>query len=62
MGAQTPQIRKEIFTMKKFFLGMVIGVILIGGWYTLSANYKARQAEQAARAARDAAAVQGPVR
>ncbi len=45
--------------MKKFLLGVVVGVILI---CTLSTIYKAGKARQAEGAARDAAAAQAPVR
>jgi len=48
--------------MKKFLLGVIVGVVLICAWVTLSASYKARKAEQAAREAARAAASQTPVR
>ena len=34
--------------MKKFLLGVVVGIVLVCAWATLSAGYKARKAEHAA--------------
>lgn len=53
---------ERILAMKKFLLGVIVGVVLICAWVTLSASYKARKAEQAAREAARAAASQTPVR
>ena len=48
--------------MKKFLLGVIVGIVLIWACVTLNASYKARKAEQAAREAAKAAASQTPVR
>jgi hypothetical protein len=48
--------------MKKFLLGVIVGIILICAAFTLSASYRARKAEQAAREAAKAAESQAPVR